>query len=202
MNKNQTAARRTYGFTIVEVIVALTIMSLMMVGLLSYVHSGSVLWKKGQTTLNVRNYYRSVVESIEHDMNIALNVNIPVGAVQTSLLYEIPIRQGANSGIGKIKLEKTGNVLMRKLVNASGFIITDAATNDEAQLYRPRFEYVLARDVATFTAKRISSFSIDINLGLQSLASDDNAQLNEDDNTQNHEATRNATMTFIITSGK
>lgn len=187
-----TTLRLRRAFTLVEVIVAITIMSLMMMGLLSYVQSGSELWRRGQSTLSLRAYYRMVSESIERDLNQALEVKNEVGGVPLDYIkYIIPAKSGASLGTVTVEIGFADGVLKRRLIS-SNFAITGTLSESFNEISRARYEYVLARNVATFSVTRVSSYSMQVNLGLRSVLGDESG----------FEASKNATMTFVIPSGK
>ncbi|HAE38632.1 MAG TPA: hypothetical protein DCG57_08335 [Candidatus Riflebacteria bacterium] len=182
------------AFTLVEVIVAITIMALMMVGLLSYVQSGSELWRRGQSTLNLRAYYRAVSDGIERDLNQALAVANTVGSVNNKMRYLVPLKQGALLGTATLEILHADGILKKQLITVSpGFTIVTSLSMSDNQVTRSRYEYVIARNVATFTVARVSSYSMQVNLGLRSILGGDESGF---------EASKNATMTFVIPSGK
>lgn len=181
------------AFSLVEVIVALTVMALMMVGLLSYVHSASILWQRGQNMLNVKAYYRAVSESLERDISQAILVHNPVGSTEPALKFDMHIRQGNLNGTGSFALDLTDEKLVRILHGtSSNFTVSDTPGTDNVIL-RSRYQYVVARNVATFTVTRLASHSIIVNLGLRSVLSGPNDGV---------EATKNATLTYILPSGR
>ncbi len=182
------------AFTLVEVIVAITVMALMMVGLLAYVQSGSELWHRGQSTINLRAYYRMVSESIERDLNQALAVTNTVGSVNDKMRYIVPVKQGALLGTATVEILHADGILKRHLIEVStNFSIVGTISVSDNQISRASYEYVLARNVATFSVTRISSYSMQVNLGLRSVLGDDESAF---------ETSKNATMTFVIPSGK
>jgi prepilin-type N-terminal cleavage/methylation domain-containing protein len=182
------------AFTLVEVIVAITVMALMMVGLLAYVQSGSELWHRGQSTINLRAYYRMVSESIERDLNQALAVTNTVGSVNNKMRYIVPVKQGALLGTATVEILHADGILKRHLIEVStNFSIVGTISVSDNEISRASYEYVLARNVATFSVTRISSYSMQVNLGLRSVLGDDESAF---------EASKNATMTFVIPSGK
>lgn len=182
------------AFTLVEVIVAITVMALMMVGLLAYVQSGSELWHRGQSTINLRAYYRMVSESIERDLNQALAVANTVGSVNDKMRYIVPVKQGALLGTATVEILHADGILKRHLIEVStNFSIVGTISVSDNEISRASYEYVLARNVATFSVTRISSYSMQVNLGLRSVLGDDESAF---------EASKNATMTFVIPSGK
>lgn len=194
MTSHVVKARVCRGFTLVEVIVTLTVMSLMMVGLLSYVHSGSMLWQRGQNSLTVRTYYRAVSESIERDLSQAIILHNDVGSVESSLKYDLPVTQGIVQGTATIDLVIVDKKLMRLLKDASGgFTITNGNSALDNMLVRSRYEYTVARNVATFTVTRSASYSVQINLGLISVLAGANDGV---------ESVKNATLTYILPSGR
>lgn len=188
------ALRLRRAFTLVEVIVAITIMALMMVGLLSYVQSGSELWRRGQSTLNLRAYYRAVSDGIERDLNQALTVANTVGSVNNKMRYLVPLKQGSLLGTATLEILHADGILKKQLMTVSpGFTIVTSLSMSDNQVTRSRYEYVIARNVATFTVTRVSSYSMQVNLGLRSVFGADESGF---------EVSKNATMTFVIPSGK
>ena len=170
-----------------EMMVSATVFAILAISLLSYVQFGAEAWKRGHQKLNVTSYFRAVTETIQRDLQLADRVKAPaVGVVTTMLEYDLPIFQaGAYQGTGTVRLthSPTARTISRSLQSVSSGLVSTFAN---------RFSFTVARDVATFTVSRLSSYTVKVALGIESLA------FGEDDLT----GTKLATLTFMIPSGR
>ncbi|MFZ2958656.1 MAG: prepilin-type N-terminal cleavage/methylation domain-containing protein [Candidatus Ozemobacteraceae bacterium] len=159
------------GFTLIEVMVATMIMSLMILGLLSYVQFGSELWRKGEQTITLNNNARALSEGISRDLTLATKVMIPpLGATSAKLIYTLPLATGTSFGTVDIIISKgTDNVLRRKATNITGVALITSGAETTNKIFKSRLEYALARDVATFVVTRVSTWSVIVDLGLESI---------------------------------
>lgn len=151
--------------------VATMIMSLMILGLLSYVQFGSELWRKGEQTITLNNNARALSEGISRDLTLATKVMIPpLGATSAKLIYTLPLATGTSFGTVDIIISKgTDNVLRRKATNITGVALITSGAETTNKIFKSRLEYALARDVATFVVTRVSTWSVIVDLGLESI---------------------------------
>ena len=159
------------GFSLIEVVISTTVMAVMIVGLLSYVQFGSELWVKGERTITMNNNARAVSEAISRDLTLASDIIEPtLGVTSTQLRYVVPMATGTYYGTVKITLSKgTDNVLKR---SAPAFTVVNLITSGAEttnKILKSRLEYPLAKDVATFVVTRISTWSVVVDLGLESI---------------------------------
>ncbi|HEY9070530.1 MAG TPA: prepilin-type N-terminal cleavage/methylation domain-containing protein [Candidatus Ozemobacteraceae bacterium] len=186
------------AFTMVEVLVASMIFALMAVSLLSYVQSGSEIWRRGHQRMSVSSYFRVITQTIQRDLQQADRVDIPaLNQTGNAFKYDIPIfKNKAYVGTGTLSLKwiASDRTLLRDLfsVNPTLTIVpTSAGETAVNQIGRDRYKFIVARDVATFTATRVSSWSVNVAIGIQSSMGGEElveGQL--------------ATMTFVIPAGR
>jgi prepilin-type N-terminal cleavage/methylation domain-containing protein len=78
------------GFTLVEVITAIVIMSAMMVAVIGFVDYGAGIWRRGNTQMSAKNYMRLTFDTLKEDLNMAHTVSVPVvGATVASVSYKV-----------------------------------------------------------------------------------------------------------------
>lgn len=143
------------GFTLLEVITAIVIMSAMMVAVIGFVDYGAGIWRRGNTQLSAKNYTRLTFDTLKQDLNVANAVSEPVvGATVASISYRI------GSSDWSAVLVK-GEALYR--VNWS--------------MVGPRNEkwQVLARKVDSFSVSRVSTWTLRIGLSIYDDFSEDNS---------------------------
>jgi len=142
------------GFSLVEVLTATIVMTMMMVSVIAYIQYGAMVWQKGQTKIAGKNYSRMAFHLIKQDLMKASKIYDPpalnVTTVESAITYDIP-------GVGHtFKLGVPGsNVLERRL--SSG----DAAT-------KKQWEVRIARNVSLFQVERISTWTVKISLQIRS----------------------------------
>ncbi|HOY66567.1 MAG TPA: type II secretion system protein [Candidatus Ozemobacteraceae bacterium] len=187
------------AFTMVEVLVASMVFALMAVSLLSYVQSGSEIWRRGHQRMSVSSYFRTISQTIQRDLQQADKVVVPALNQTTSAFkYDIPIfKNKAYIGTGTLSLKwiSTDRTLLRDLFSVTPTLTIVPTSADETavnQIGRDRFKFILARDVATFSATRVSSWSVNVAIGIQS-SMGGGEELVEG---------QLATMTFVIPAGR
>lgn len=204
------------GLTMVEVLIASTVFALMAISLLSYVQYGSQAWKTGHQKLDVGSYYRSVTDTIQRELQQADKVLEPKvnGPASSALKYDLAISSGsAYVGTATFLLEWVPSTksLRRRIVAKSPAltsawssmpkitIITSAsvesADSDGSVVTKTLpigFEFTVARDVATFTVTRMSSWTANIAIGIESSMGGEDGRVES----------KLSTMTFAIPSGR
>jgi len=196
MTKNSSRA----AFTMVEVLVASVVFAMMAISLLSYVQYGSEIWKRGHQRINVSSYFRAVSNTIQRDLQQADKIIIPaVGQVSSSLRYDMPIFKNKvyANGTGTLTLawSSSDRTLRRSLVQVKSPLTIVTGTVLEAaanSINKERYDFIVARDVATFTATRVSSWTMNIAIGIESNMGGDDGRIEN----------MLATMTFVIPAGR
>lgn len=147
------------GFSLVEVLLATLIMSMLMVTTFAFVQYGGDIWQKGHTKISAENYKRMVFELIKTDMMRAYNINIPA-ASSTSVISDNKLHYRFNeAGAAKD--------CIISIATAAERILFRNCTNDTL------FNMRIARNVASFTVSRISTWSVQIRLQIQTDTPDD-----------------------------
>lgn len=144
-----------HGFTLVEVLISTIVMTMMMVSVIAYIQYGSQVWQLGHTKISAENYKRMAFELIKRDLMRAESIQSP-----------------AVSSTGTT----TSNSLIYR-INAKSHTIS-IATPTEMILYRAcptdtAFNMRIARNIATFTVNRISTWTLEVLLEIQSDTPDD-----------------------------
>lgn len=197
------------GVTMVEILIASTVFALMSISLLGYVQYGSEAWKKGHQRLNVSSYYRAISDTIQRELQQADKVLLPAvgGPASSSLKYDIPLSSGsAYVGTATFLLEwvASDRTLRRTMVNSSPSVTTvissmvvsssDSSDSDtsRAPFSKTRLNYLIARDVAKFMVTRVSSWTVNVAIGIESTMSGDDERVES----------KLSTMTFVIPCGR
>ncbi|MBF0409328.1 MAG: type II secretion system protein [Candidatus Riflebacteria bacterium] len=171
------------AFTLVEIIVSTVVIASIMITLVSSLWLSSEIWRKGQQKNMLMNQMRTVHDLITRDISLAVDVS-PYSSTDTSiavitsatLSYDLKIiatlpSNTATTVSGTATFAISHNtdtrVLSRKWMTKSASIT--AAQKTELEKW---FQFTLARDVATFVTTRSSSFTVSVNLGLESLGED------------------------------
>lgn len=206
--------RNRKGLTMVEVLIASTVFALMSISLLSYVQYGSQAWKTGHQKLDVGTYYRSVTDTIQRELQQADKVLEPRvnGPASSALKYDIAISSGsAYVGTATFLLEwvPSTKTLQRRIFAKSTDVsnvwsslpkititrvtsVDSDNSNNVTNTMPVGFEFTVARDVATFTVTRTSSWTANIAIGIESSMSGDDGRVES----------KLSTMTFAIPSGR
>lgn len=212
----------TAGLTMVEVLIASTVFALMSISLLSFVQYGSQAWKIGHQKLDVGSYYRSVTDTIQRELQQADKVLEPKvnGPASSALKYDLAISSGsAYVGTATFLLEwvPAARIVRRRIVAKSTsvanvwsilpriiltkIILVDSDNTDNTYSGTRRtvadtmpigYEFTIARDVATFTVTRTSSWTANIAIGIESSMGGEDGRVES----------KLSTMTFAIPSGR
>ena len=76
--------RNKKGFTLVEVLIATIVMSMMMGSVLSFVQYSGQIWHKGNEKIQAQNYNRMAFDLIKQELLSADSVTIPSGVGKKS----------------------------------------------------------------------------------------------------------------------
>lgn len=191
------------GFTLFEVLMASIVFAMMAGSLLSYVQYGSAAWKKGQQRMTVSSSFRMVSNTIQRDLQQADKVIAPaLKQTSTRLKYDIPVlATGTYLGTATLALEwlPVDRILQRRVLTTSTNVsnvlgpvsaeVTGPSTTNSALA---GYKFVIARDVATFSVTRVSTWSVDVAVGIESSMSGDEERVEN----------KLATMTFVIPCGR
>lgn len=195
------------AFSLVEIVVATTVIGILSISLLGYVDVASGAWQRGHQKVNLIEFSRTINASLERDISQAIKIYEPKVVddpgtagiderVADHVTYNLPvtISDGTNGKV-TLKIQKDGNLLKRYLTNSS-FDIQNAEdatplTADSLKTYRPFYEFTLVRNCATFTVTRVSTWTIQVNYGLLSDVAAD----------ETHDSVLEATRTYLMPYG-
>ncbi len=151
MVKNHKNNRK--AFSLVEVLTATIVMTMMLVSVIAYIQYGSLVWQKGQTKIAAKNYSRMAFDLIKQDLMKATLITVPQASSSTeiaaTLTYRIP---SAGTASVSISLDRNWGKLDRKI---SG--LTTAAISASHTM-------TIARNVNLFLVERISTWTFRISL--------------------------------------
>ena len=140
------------GFTIVEVITAIIVMSMMLVAVIGFVDYSSTIWQKGTSKVNSQNYMRMTFDLLKQDLNRATAVVEPMpGASGTKIVYLI------GTATNTVRLD-TDMVLKKDAKDAL------VATTGGGLVKKTS---VLARNIEHFGVNRISTWTVQITLATE-----------------------------------
>ena len=137
------------GFTIVEVITAIIVMSMMLVAVIGFVDYSSTIWQKGTSKVNSQNYMRMTFDLLKQDLNRATAVVEPMpGATGTKIVYLI------GTASNTVRLD-TDMVLKKDAL---------VATTGGGSVKKTS---VLARNIEHFGVNRVSTWTVQITLATE-----------------------------------
>ncbi len=143
------------AFTLVEVLTATIVMTMMMVSVIAYIQYGSLVWQKGQSKVAAENYTRLAFDLIKQDLLNAKEVIHPVAStgltIENGLGYYL---QGVTETM-KIGFPGSDHVLHR---------IIDSSDPDKMRTWNTR----IARNISLFQVERISTWTFTIKLQVRS----------------------------------
>lgn len=142
------------AFTLVEVLTATIVMTMMMVSVISYIQYGSMVWQKGHAKVAAKNYSRMAFEMIKQDLLRATFVSDPAASSTVTVTNGIGYKLQNVTEALKIGL-LSNNVLQRKI---------DSSDPDKMKIWDNR----IARNVNQFQVVRISTWTFTINLQIRS----------------------------------
>lgn len=150
------------GFSLTEILVATIVMTMIMTGVLGFVQYGGEIWQKGQNKINAKNYSNMAFQLLKDDLLQAEAVNCPSEAASSSnsLKYEI----GSNKYVIKIEEDLT---LTKSLDNTTRSSSSARSTPPITKPIR------IARNVKNFYVYRVSTWTFEIGLQIQSSENED-----------------------------
>lgn len=139
------------GFSLAEVMISTIVMTMILFSVISFIKSGSDLWRKGQAKISAENYKRAVFEVLKNDLRQATIIHDPI-ASSTAQLVESAIVFTMNTSFGnrKFRIATDANATLKREI--------DSVIPAEMEAYNIR----IARNVASFSACRISTWTIQI----------------------------------------
>jgi len=149
-----TKHKTEHGFSLVEVLTATLIMSMLMVTTFAFVQYGGDIWRRGYTKISAENYKRMVLELIKTDMLRAYSINIPAVS-STSVVISDKLHY-------RFEENNSGKDCFIEIATPTERDLYRRCTNDAAYNMR------IARNVASFSATRISTWTVQIRLQIQS----------------------------------
>ena len=141
------------GFSLVEVLIATIVMSMVMGSVLTFVQYAGNIWSKGQEEVDAKNYSRATLELVKDDLLRATSVDV---ADDQSYI--------------KFKLSDTDPELTFKINserNGSRSLIKAPVNGGESSKIR------IARNIKEFKVTKLSKRTFEIRLVIQKEQSDD-----------------------------
>lgn len=156
VNNGRLAKKGIKGFSLVEVLTATIVMTMMMVAVIGYIQYGAMVWQKGHSKMAAENYSRLAFDLIKQDLLNATFVGHPTAStsvtVETGLGYRL---SGVTEDFKLTVPSATERVLTR---------IIDSADTDKMRTWNTR----IARNVNLFQVTRISTWTFRIDLQIRS----------------------------------
>ncbi|GAB1351834.1 hypothetical protein MASR1M12_05650 [Erysipelotrichia bacterium] len=145
------------AFSLVEVLTATIVMTMMLVSVIAYIQYGSLVWQKGQTKIAAKNYSRMAFDLIKQDLLKATNIEAPPASTSTTFETALGYSFKVSGTTEKFKLgiPNSDRVLQR---------LIDSSDTTKQQTWNTR----IARNVAFFQVERISTWTIKIYLQISS----------------------------------
>jgi Tfp pilus assembly protein PilW len=150
MGLNLRKNKNTSGFSLAEIMIATIVMTMIMATVIGFIHSGAELWTRGQASIDAQNYKRAVFELIKADMLKATSITDPYASA-TAEITSNTMHYFMDTPFGNREFKigiATDNVLIRQ--------ITGTTTEEE------HYNLTIARHIASFSATRISTWTIKI----------------------------------------
>ncbi|NLI76277.1 MAG: hypothetical protein GX442_07540 [Candidatus Riflebacteria bacterium] len=166
------------GFSLVEVVVATTVMALMIVSFLSFVQFAGDAWERSQMTINLVSEANLVLDFIERELDGAVAVDVPQpGDPATyTLRYGKWVYDGVSPPPASLTFEVvwpyawTGvatTTLMARILTTgdprftgSGWATGNTVTNNTVDV--DRYNYELGRHIASFAVRRLGSRKLEV----------------------------------------
>lgn len=143
------------GFSLVEILMATIVMTMMMVSVIGYVSTASEIWRKGYEKISAINYERGIIEVIKADMLSTPEIVAPVVG-ETPAPEFLHYKIQTEFGLKAFKLLVDDNSRLRREFQP------DAADSFIADQVHSHYDLTIARNVKGFTANRISTWTIEI----------------------------------------
>lgn len=139
------------GFSLVEILTATIVMTMMMVAVISYIQYGSEIWRRGHSKISSENYTRMAFELIKQDLLKASLISIPVASsaetINASLSLQLKVSPTVPATFS-FAVDPTTKVLQKKII---------ASTSTT-------FNTRIARNVNFFQVARISTWTFRISI--------------------------------------
>jgi prepilin-type N-terminal cleavage/methylation domain-containing protein len=170
------------GFTLPEVIVSVTVMSIMIGSLLSYVHFAGMVWIKTHQHITLSSEANVLLDALERELSQAKAVTYPLpGNDDESLRYVKEVSDynaGGEIDIGyaefRVALDSDNRRLIHRIhaspsttgavPSALTWNASDATDLQQRTLDTDFYNYDLARHITGFRATRSSTNMIDISI--------------------------------------
>lgn len=145
------------AFSLVEVLTATIVMTMMLVSVIAYIQYGSLVWQKGQTKIAAKNYSRMAFDLIKQDLMKAVNIENPPAATSVTVDNVLGYHMLISGNKEEFKLGVPDSKMVLQRLIGGG----DAA---KEQTWNTR----MARNVSLFLVERISTWTLKISLQIRS----------------------------------
>lgn len=149
------AAANNNGFSLVEILMATIVMTMMMVSVIGYVSTASEIWQKGYEKISAINYERGIIEVLKADMLSTPEIITPtVGETPAPDFLHYKIQ--TEFGLKAFKLLVSDDAKLKREFQP------DAADSVISDQVRSHYDLTIARNVKSFSINRISTWTIEI----------------------------------------
>ena len=145
------------AFSLVEVLTATIVMTMMLVSVIAYIQYGSLVWQKGQTKIAAKNYSRMAFDLIRQDLMRATKIEHPPASTLTTVANAIGYSLLVSGTTENFKLGvPDSKMVLQRLI--------DSGDTGKQQTWNTR----MARNVSLFQVERISTWTLKISLQIRS----------------------------------
>lgn len=162
------------GFTLLEVLVSSLVMAGIMIAAMSHLWYASEVWRRGQQVVMVENQVRMVHDLVKREMLMARDVMEPtVGATSSYIYYAISVASPPSTvGTARFFLKWNDGSAPEPFTLNRNLHANDLGLNAAfaQESFLARHQFLVARDIATFTVTRVSTWTLDVTIGALSTA--------------------------------
>ncbi|HNX77073.1 MAG TPA: hypothetical protein PLM07_19235 [Candidatus Rifleibacterium sp.] len=144
------------AFSLVEVLTATIVMTMMLVSVIAYIQYGSLVWQKGQTKIAAKNYSRMAFDLIKQDLMKAVNIKNPQASTSVTVGNVLGYYMVISGNKEEFKLGVPDSKMVLQRLIGGG----DAA---KELIWNTR----MARNVSLFQVERISTWTLKISLQIR-----------------------------------
>jgi len=169
------APANRHAFSLIEVMVAMTVSVGIMMTIVSHLWYASEVWRRGQQKISLQNQTRMVHNFLTRELTATYGINYPaVGESGSYLEYRLRVASSSPVLAGSIQYRMLLNGSIG--INATGVALVRTVTGSDANgttlmtypIFANAQSFVIARDVVCATFTRPSPWTLDVYLRVES----------------------------------